>query len=459
MKYLYGRGLDLDFIREFQLGLAPKTSGMLRKILHAKYIKDEIMVEAGLIQPGNEGGWRDFFHDRITVPIRDASGAVIGFSARKYKDETYGGKYVNTSETPLFKKSKILFGLNYCRRRIAKERKAIIVEGQIDALRLIQAGFNITVAGQGTAFGESHSLELVNLGINKVYLALDSDPAGQEATNKIGNLFQKKGVEVLIVKMPKGADPDSFLRENSPDEFVKLLESSIDFLTFLVQHESQKINIQSPAGKNELVRKIVQKIHEWDQPLMVHESLRKVAHLLQIPENMVGINQIHTPNIYIKKSASAGVEEINPDCILETDFLRWLYLLGEQKPQFVVWAKDNITREHLVVPMCKLFYKTYLDHHTKNLRCEIASLANHMPGDDHQDWFSELLHKKVNKEKAEQQFQETMQKILDRNWMHRREEIKIKIQSGQCSDDEALDLVKQFDEVKRKQPKLLLSGL
>ncbi len=95
-----------------------------------------------------------------------------------------------------------MFGLNYCRKRIVKEKQAIIVEGQLDALRLIFSGLNLTVAGQGTAFGEGHVKELVQLGVNKVYLALDSDPAGLEAAVKIGNLFMKQAVEVVVTVLP-----------------------------------------------------------------------------------------------------------------------------------------------------------------------------------------------------------------------------------------------------------------
>ena len=342
LNYLYNRGLDLDFIRQFQIGLAPKASGALRKVMHAKSIKDETMMEAGLIAHGKDGGWRDFFYDRITFPIRDASGAVIGFSARKYKEDTFGGKYVNTSETPLFKKSRILFGLNYSRRRIAKERKAIIVEGQIDALRLIEAGFNITVAGQGTAFGDGHVKELMNLGLNQVFLALDADDAGQEAISKIGNLFQKEGVEVRVVRMPPGSDPDAFLREEGQEAFLKLLERSEDFLAFMVRHESRRVNIESPAGKNEIMRTILQKIYDWDQPLMIHESKRKLAQLLQVPESMVGIDQLHNPNLYIKKSASAGLQSVDPDRILEIDFLRWLFLMGVAQPHLLQTAQRNV---------------------------------------------------------------------------------------------------------------------
>lgn len=130
LQYLYSRGIDLDFINTFGIGLAPRSGGIFRKMMHAQFVKDTTMIDAGLMAPSSSGGYRDFFYDRITFPIRDAHGAVIGFSARKYHDDTFGGKYVNTSETALFKKSRVLYGLNYSRKRIVKERQTIIVEGR-----------------------------------------------------------------------------------------------------------------------------------------------------------------------------------------------------------------------------------------------------------------------------------------------------------------------------------------
>jgi DNA primase len=134
LRYLYQRGLDLDFIRQFQVGFAVRQGDLLMRYLRIHAIDERLQEQAGLISVAQSGRMRDFFSDRITFPIRDALGAVIGFSARKFKEETFGGKYINTPETPLFKKSRVLFGLSYCRSRIAKEAKAIIVEGQIDCL-------------------------------------------------------------------------------------------------------------------------------------------------------------------------------------------------------------------------------------------------------------------------------------------------------------------------------------
>jgi len=449
LEYLYRRGIDLDFIRHFRVGLASKESGMLRKVMHAKFISDDYMQEAGLISPRSTGGWRDFFQDRITFPICDAAGAVIGFSARKYKEETFGGKYINTSETPLFKKSRVLFGLNYCRKRIAKERKAIIVEGQIDALRLIAAGFDITVAGQGTAFGEGHAQELLNLGLNKVYLALDSDEAGMQATCKIGDLFQREGVEVYVLQLPQGSDPDLFLREKGPDEFLELMKSSTDYLTFLTTVLSRKLDTTSPAGKNELIQTVIKQVRSWNHPLMVHESLRKLSHLMHVPESMIGVGQDHIPNVYIKQSASIGLQTIDPDRILEMDFLRWLLLGGQTEKSFAIAARENIKSEHFRNPSCCNIYEACLECYSPEHGFDLMAIAGCLENEEGQLLFGDLIGKKNKCDRVVEAFFETMQKISDRNWMEQREEIRMRMQSGQCSDDEVTELSKKFGSLKR----------
>ncbi len=456
LHYLYDRGIELDFIRFFKIGLAPKQPGMLRKVMQQKKIRDDVLVEAGLLAISQEGRYRDFFSDRILFPILQA-GDVIGFSGRKYKEETFGGKYINTPETALFKKSRVLFGLSFCRKRIAKERKAIIVEGQIDALRLIWQGFNITVAGQGTAFGEGHVKELVQLGVNLVFLALDSDQAGQEASAKIGHLIQKEGIEVRVLSLPPGDDPDSFLRRNGSLAFLELMEKASDYLTFLISHLGRQIDLHSPAGKNELITNATKMIREWDHPVMVHETLRKLAGVMQVPEEIVGIGQEPVAHFLIKKSASIASEKIDPDRILETDLLRWLLLYHQEFPHFIAQAQANLKEEDFRIPICRKIFLRFMENALQNRPSDLLSLAIDLDNAEAQLVLSSLIQKKIHKERGNQQFIETIQKILDRNWMEKREAIKIKIQSGQCSDEEIHALAKLFDELRRSPPIVNLS--
>lgn len=455
LRYLYDRGVDLDFIQSFQIGFAPKKSGMLRTFLHAKKLSDEVQFAAGLLSESNSGQKRDFFSDRIMFPIHNVTGEVIAFSGRKYKEETFGGKYINTPETPLFKKSKVLFGLNYSRKRIVKERQVIVVEGQMDALRLIHSGFNFTVAGQGTAFGEGHVKELLNLGIRKVYLALDADKAGQEATVKIGQLFQKEGIDVFVVSIPFGKDPDAFIKEQGAESFVELLKNKTEFLEFLVRYLSQGLNLHSPADKNQLIHQVVKHIRSWEQPIMVHEALKKVSHMLQVPEEIVGVSQEMTPNVYIKKSASVGVETIDPDRVLESDLLRWLLLEGQSSASLADLVFLNVREEDFHVPICRQIFASYKDKVKKEGFCDLMSLAIDIPDPEVQSMLSQLMYKKVNRDRAETQLIETLQKILDRNWMEKREKLRRQIQAGHLDYDATLKLSQEFNELARCRPNVI----
>ncbi|NGX41102.1 MAG: DNA primase [Candidatus Anoxychlamydiales bacterium] len=451
LKYLYDRGIDLDFIKTFQIGLSLSDPYHLQKFCNDKKISKELLYQAGLVKNGD----KDFFTNRIMIPIKDTIGSVIGFTGRKYKEETFGGKYINTPETILFKKSKILFGLNYSRKNIAKQRKAIVVEGQIDALRLIHFGFTIAIASQGTAFTIDHTQQLINLGVNQVYLALDSDKAGMEAAIKAGDQFQKHAIETYILNLPPNMDPDSILIEYGPKYFEKLILESSDYLSFLVESLSKKINVKSPSGKNELVQMIVERIKKWDHPLMVHESLRKLAKLTQTPEKMIPIES-EAPNVYIKKQADLAFSDINPDLILETDLLRQLFLQGPSKPELIEIVKNNITAEHFKIRVCKNLYSKFMSSHKENILKDLLSFAIDLENAEERLFLSEMLQKKINLDKVKENFINTIQKILDRYWMEKREEIKLKIHSSNFSDDEVLELAKEFDDLKNQRPTIAL---
>lgn len=450
LDYLYHRGIDLEFISQFGIGLAPRTSHFM-KMMREEKISLDLLEQAGLVSKGKE-----FFSDRITIPIRDAMGAVIGFSSRKYKEETFGGKYINSFETALFKKSKVLFGLSFSRKKITKEKKALIVEGQLDALRLIHLGFDWTVAGQGTAFGEEMAKELIHLGVKKVYLAFDGDLAGQEATVKVGNLFQKEGIEAFVVLLPEKYDPDLFLQEKGPSEWQALVDHAQDYLSFLVTHRAKSLSLQSPAQKNELVQLIAKQVREWDHPLMVHESLKKLAKLTQTPENLLSISDQAIPQIYIKRTSSVTFSEIDPDRILEADLLRWLFLMGRSDPKIVEIAGLNLKKEDFRTKVGGLLYEKLIQAFQKEEEIDLLSLMIDLEEAEAQLFLAEILQKKVNQERALYQFTETVQKLLERNWMQTREEIRSKIYSGQSSEEEVLELARRFDLLKRERPEVKL---
>ncbi len=454
LEYLYKRGIDLDFIRRFEVGFAPRYKSPLYKFLKSKELSDQVLQAAGLLVVGEGEARRDFFSDRIMFPIRDGMGSVIGFSGRKFKEETFGGKYINTPETPLFKKSQVLFGLSYSRKRITKEKKALIVEGQIDCLRLIGAGFDFTVAGQGTAFGEGHVRELINLGVETVYLALDGDLAGQDAAVKIGDFFQKKGIEVGVIKLPAGQDPDTLLREKGPSEFTALLEQPTDYLTFLVEKMSQTIKLDSPSGKNNLTQHIVEKIRAWEHPVMVHESLKRLAELVQVPEDLIGIGVLQP--VVVRRPGRLTAEGIDPDKILEADLLRLLFMAGEKLQKLMPIVKANLVPDQLRVSVCQRLYQLFLEAYEAGAQTDLLTFAAGLEKEDEGDLMQEMLSRKIQIEKIEESLVLTIQRILQRNWMEERENIKLQLHSGKLNEEEALELAKQFDQLKRRVPEVVV---
>lgn len=450
LEYLYDRGIDLPFVCRFSFGLAPKDGTLFLRAMQMQNVPFSLLEACGLAARG-----REFFSDRITIPIHDGMGSVIGFSARKYKPETFGGKYINTPETPLFKKSKILFGLPWSRKQIAKEKKALIVEGQIDALRLIDAGFAWTVAGQGTAFGEEHAKELLYLGVRQVFLAFDGDTAGKEAAVKVGHLFQKEGIDVRIVPLSSGEDPDQFLQEKGPKAWEKKLEEASDYLVFLVEHLSSTMETHTPAGKTALVQEAAKRIREWDHPLMIHESLRKLARLTQTPESILSLGEAPPPQVYIPRAASVSFSEVDPDRVLEADLLRWLFLMAESCPEILVLTKRNLGLDHFRHAPARALYERYLQAVEEGGKApDLLTLAIDLESAEQRLFLAEVLQKRVNRDKALSLVKETIQKMLERHWMHQREEIKRKIYSGKCKEEEVLELAKQFDALKRERPQL-----
>ena len=200
--YLAGRGLGEEVCRQYRLGLAPGGSTLTRKALERGFTRDELLA-AGL---GNRRG-NDYFFGRLLFPLADARGRVLGFQARKLReDDPLKAKYVNSPEGELFRKGDLLYGLDRARAAIAKQERAVVVEGNTDVLALSQAGIEPVVASMGTALTERQLKELSRL-TNRLWLCFDGDAAGETATLRGMELAAAQGLDVRVVALPAGFDP------------------------------------------------------------------------------------------------------------------------------------------------------------------------------------------------------------------------------------------------------------
>jgi DNA primase len=201
-EYVASRGFGEEVCREFRLGLSPPGATLARKAVEKGYTRDEL-ADAGLITRRGS----DYFQQRLMFPLADARGRVIGFQARKlHENDPLRGKYVNSPESELFRKSNVLYGLDLARLAISKQDRAVVVEGNPDVIALRQAGLHPVVASMGTALTERQLKELARL-TRRIYLCFDADAAGEEATLRGMELAARAGLDVRVVALPKGKDP------------------------------------------------------------------------------------------------------------------------------------------------------------------------------------------------------------------------------------------------------------
>ena len=241
--YLKGRDLGEDVQERFLIGYAPNGMATMMKWAEKYGYTAEELEQAGVIKPprgpGDQGYHR--FGGRLMFSICDKQGRVVAFSGRQLVASKNSGKYVNSPETLVFKKSNVLFGFDKAAGPIAKSphHEAIVCEGQIDTIRLHTSGFPVAVASQGTAFTEEH-VKMLKKVADQVVLVFDDDAAGHKATIRTAGLFLAAEMPVRVVSLPGGDDPDSYLRKHPAADFQKLVDNAESIMSFQVRAERQK---------------------------------------------------------------------------------------------------------------------------------------------------------------------------------------------------------------------------
>ena len=249
--YLRRRGLSDETITRFGIGYAPDGWGQLRDYLVSKGFKDSELIEASLCSAGRNGGAFDFFRSRVMFPVIDVRGQVVAFSGRTMGADTR--KYVNTKDTPVFKKSKVLFGMNYAKN--AGTKRVILVEGQMDVITLHQAGFTDAVATLGTAITDEHAMMLSRY-VEEVLVCYDADEAGQKATRRAIDTLRRAGIPTRIIQLEGGKDPDEIIRDKGSSAFRSALDKASVSMEYELLKAQNSVNIDTPEGKVEYLKQV-----------------------------------------------------------------------------------------------------------------------------------------------------------------------------------------------------------
>jgi DNA primase len=267
-EYLASRGLGEEVCREFRIGCAPGGGQLTGRARQEGYSQEELLAVGLANRRGN-----DYFQRRIVFPLADARGRVRGFQARKlHDDDPLQAKYVNSPEGELFRKGDLLYGLDTARAQIAKEDRAVIVEGNTDVLALRQAGFAPVVASMGTALTEAQLRELARL-TKRLFLCFDSDAAGQDATLRGMELAVRDGFTVRVVPLPQGTDP-----ADDPEAFQQRLASPVSYPVHRVRLEHARAT--DPQAAFASIRAFLTSLPDSPEHL---EAIRVAADLLDLP--------------------------------------------------------------------------------------------------------------------------------------------------------------------------------
>ena len=384
LAYYRKRGYTDKTIRHFGLGYAPNDYFALANELRKQGFRDDELIAAFLCKRGQKGGLYDVFRNRVMVPIIDIRGNVIAFGGRVLDDSK--PKYVNTSDTPAFKKSRNLFALNFAKATGAKE--LILCEGYMDVIAMHQAGFENAVAALGTSFTEEHANLLARYTEN-VTMIFDSDEAGKKATRRAIDILRPTGVGIRVVNIPDGKDPDEFIKKNGADRFRSLLQKSAGDVEYRLIEIASRHDLTTDIGKTEYLNEAARLLASLDDPIESDVYAGRLAREMEVQKSVMTervksiragrersrrknqTSQVLRKNAQITEAVNKEAKEHPRAAAAEERLIGTLL----RHPDLFKAAQQELPPETLATSFNKRLYKTLLDRNQAGLLTELPFLA------------------------------------------------------------------------------------
>ena len=374
LAYFQERGFTAESIDKFHLGYSPDQWDALTKAALNAGFQEEFLISSGLtIQKGEK--LFDRFKGRVMFPIHSMSGRVMGFGGRILKQDKQSAKYVNSPESEVYQKSKVLYGLYQAKQHIAKESNCYLVEGYTDVIQMHQAGIQNVVSSSGTAL-TSDQVRLVRRLTNTITLLFDGDAAGLRAAMRGVDIILEAGMQVSICTFPEGEDPDSFVRNHQLTEVKQFLENNtVDFIQFKAKLLAEE-GKNEPIRKAETIREIVQSISIIPDAIRREVYIQSCASLMNISEDVLfsTLSQLLQKKDQQAPKArkfnemqvvNVAKQKVDPRFELERNIISLLLLYGEEEVSFedVVMQSDQEGKIVLTPTeiSAKVYEKIYLD--------------------------------------------------------------------------------------------------
>lgn len=336
MAYLKDRGINNDIIKDFGIGLSLDKNDALSTLLFKKNYTKEQLLQLGLVNDIN-GNLYDTFSRRITFPLYDKDGHIVGFSARIYRGEKDTSKYINSRETKLFKKGETLYNYHQARDVAKREKEVIVVEGFMDAIRLSNEGVKNVVALQGTAMTKNQIQLLKKLRV-KVILCLDNDNAGLLATVNNGELLSKEGIEVFVIRLSGQKDPDEYILANGIQAFVDNLKKPLSFFEFKINYLKNGKDLNNSLDLAQYINDVLKDLSESNDEILREITLNKIS-----KDYNLSLDVLKTKLSELKPVTTAVIEEKKEVVKKEK---KDAYVIGAEQILYFMMNGEKYIREY-----------------------------------------------------------------------------------------------------------------
>lgn len=439
-EYLNKRGINDEIIDEFNIGFAPKNYDTIVKLLTSKGFDENTLLETGLINRNNT--LYDIFRDRITFPIHNARGNPVGFSARIYKDIDEA-KYVNTKETVIFKKGEILFNYHRAQNEARRLKYLVVVEGQMDAIRLYASGIKNVVATMGTALTSYHADLLKKTNV-KIILCMDNDAAGEMATLKNGEILESVGCDLSVLRITDAKDPDEYILKHSKEEFIDALDHATTFFDFKMKLLKKDKNLNKVDDVSKYINQVIKELNKSSDEVLIDLTVNKLVEEFNIDKNVL-LNKI----IKVESSKTVKIEatpkkKISKNHRLASTLL--YYMMNDVKYIKLYEQELSYIPEKKYMDIANDILAFYLKYNYINIA---DFITNEIESDYYNDVL-DIIDSNIDTELIDNEYVGIINKIkiwIDDNKI---EELKIKLQNV-TDINEKLSITDEIARLKKKE--------
>jgi len=473
LKYFQSRGFSDKTIVAFGLGYSLRAWDALVKQAGEEGIKPEYLEKVGLARKRDDGGYYDAFRGRAMFPISSTTGRVIAFGARKLYDDDTMGKYINSSETPIYHKSKVLYGLSQSKEAIREKDSVVLVEGYADLISVFQSGICNVVASSGTAL-TVEQIQLISRYTKTVTFVYDADSAGVSAMIRGVDLILENNLDVRIAELPQGDDPDSFVRKNGADGFQEILSKAVTFVDFKANTLRREGKLDSPEGKAEAVRALVQTISKIKDPLKQSFFIKDVAEKYKlyesalitelekftrkVPERFLAVPRVGGERAAAKDTKSATAVTAQQEIPVEEKEL--LLVAFEEPEEMIPFIFSYIRAEEFSHPQAKEVAEILIDEFDSKGTVDVHQLMPKASSDAVRKLISELsftpyqlgsrwdkvgarLSETRTSERAEGAIKRMKKKVLE----HELTENQLRMKDASLNGEETVQFLKRHQEI------------